>query len=292
MSGDPAVYDINRDRSFQEGHCEIRFTDVPKIAFPYERNVFRAKLRVTNTSPSPLAYRPEASLRYDTRRYSGRIDTASAVIPGKEAADAEIIFQVDDGFPWHPRGAPIALGFRADRAEKAITVKCGLDYDTSDAVYYAGPPDAPYGWEFCPGIINDRGVPVFADYRQPLSSLFATLADGRSTVRDFSHLTGIRPEKIMSVLYFTGVILEIPHKPDDDPLLCAWDRCGYVSANPQVLSGKWVFSKSRLPIHLLFKELAFGGNLPAFCETYNYELTPVKETLLFTKNQILDHSRI
>lgn len=290
MSGDHAVYDINRDQSFRDGRCEIRFTDVPKIAFPYERNVFRAKLRVANTSPSALAYRPEATLRYDARRYSGRIDTASAVIPGNEAADAEIIFPVGDGFPWHPRGAPLTLGFRAGRAAKAITVKCGLDFDTSDAVYYAGPPNAPYGWEHCPGIIiNDHGVPVFADYRQPLSSLFATLGDGTSTVRDYSHLTGIRPEKIMSVLYFMGVILEIPHKPDDGPLLCAWDRCEYVSADPQVLSGKWVFSKSRLPIHLLFKELAFGGNLLAFCETYNYELTPVKATLFFTREQIPSH---
>lgn len=290
MDGAPAVYDINRDRSFRDGRCEIRFTDVPKIAFPYERNVFRAKLRVSNTSPSALAYRPEAALRYDNRRYPGRIDATSAVIPGNDAADAEIIFQVDDGFPWHPRGAPITLGFRADRAEKEITVKCGLDYDASDAVYYAGPSDDRYGWEHCPGIIiNDQGIPVFADYRQPLSSLFAALEDGTSTVRDFSHLTGIRPEKIMSVLYFMGVILEIPHKPNGDPLLCAWDRCEYVSTDPKVLSGKWVFSKSRLPIHLLFKELAFGGNLLAFCETYNYELPPVKATLAFTKDQTPSH---
>lgn len=293
MNGGPAVYDINREQSFRDGRCEIRFADVPKIAFPYEPNVFRAKLRVANTSPSALAYRPEAVLRYGGRRYPGRIDTTSAVIPSKETAAAEVVFQVDDGFPWHPRGASITLAFRTDRAEKGINVKCGLDYDISDAVYYAGPPNKPYGWEHCPEIIvDDRGVPLFADCRQPLSSLFATLADGTSTIRDYSYLTGIRPEKIMSVLYFMGVILEMPHQPGDKPLLCKWDICEYVSADPKVLSGKWVFFKSRLPIHLLFKELAFGGTLQSFCKTYSYELIPTKKLLIFTNEQTLSNTFI
>ncbi len=293
MSGRPAVYDINREQSFRDGRCEIRFADVPKIAFPYEPNVFRAKLRVANTSPSALDCRPQAALRYGARRYPGQIDTMPAVIPGRETAAAEIIFQVDDEFPWHPREAPITLTFRTALSEKGIAVKCGLDYDVSDAVYYAGPSDTPYGWEHCPEIIiDDRGIPIFADYRQPLSSLFATLADGTSTVRDYSHQTGIRPEKIMSVLYYMGVILEMPHQPGRKPLLCEWNRCEYVSSDPKVLSGKWVFSKSRLPIHLLFKELAFGGTLQSFCETYSYEPTPAKAVLIFTSEQTLSSPSI
>ena len=255
---------------------------MPKIAFPYEPNIFRAKLRVANTSPSVLTYRPEAVLSYGDRRYPGQIDMMSAVIPGKETAALEVIFQVDDDFPWHPRGAPITVAFRTDRAEKGISVKCGLDYDISDTVYYAGQSNAPYGWEHCPEIIiDDRGIPMFVDYLQPLSLLFAKLADGTSTVRDYSHQTGIRPEKIMSVLYFMGVILEMPHQPGGKPLLCEWDKCEYVSTDPKVLSGKWVFSKSRLPIHLLFKELAFGGTLQSFCKTYSYEQTPAKAVLTF-----------
>lgn len=99
MSGDPAVYDINRDQSFRDGRCEIRFADVPKIAFPYEPKVFRAKLRVANTSPSALACRPQAALRYGARRYPGQIDTMPSVIPGRETAAAEIIFKCTNVLP-------------------------------------------------------------------------------------------------------------------------------------------------------------------------------------------------
>jgi uncharacterized protein (DUF433 family) len=47
-----------------------------------------------------------------------------------------------------------------------------------------------------------------------------------------------------------------------------WDNCPEVSRHPQVMSGAAVFKNTRLPVSLLFENIAGGATVDEFVEWY------------------------
>ena len=47
-----------------------------------------------------------------------------------------------------------------------------------------------------------------------------------------------------------------------------WRDCPHVERNPKIMSGAWCFEGTRLPVYLLFGNLADGMSIPEFMEHY------------------------
>ena len=47
-----------------------------------------------------------------------------------------------------------------------------------------------------------------------------------------------------------------------------WSECPAVWRDPERMSGKWCFNKTRLPLDTLFGHLAFGSSIEEFIEWY------------------------
>jgi len=51
-------------------------------------------------------------------------------------------------------------------------------------------------------------------------------------------------------------------------MILDWDNCPEVSRHPEVMSGAAVFKRTRLPVSLLFENMAGGATVDEFVEWY------------------------
>ena len=59
-----------------------------------------------------------------------------------------------------------------------------------------------------------------------------------------------------------------------------WSKCPAVESVPGKVSGKWVFTGTRLPVYALFKNLAEGATIHDFIEWFGgVDESEVKEVL-------------
>lgn len=72
-----------------------------------------------------------------------------------------------------------------------------------------------------------------------------------------------------------------------------WNQCPEVESVPGKLGGKWVFKNSRLPISVLFGNLADGATVKDVVEWYDIDekqLVAVLEFLTEQTDRIRDHA--
>ena len=65
-----------------------------------------------------------------------------------------------------------------------------------------------------------------------------------------------------------------------------WSRCPEVESDPEKLGGKWLFKHSRLPVSVLFGNLATGATLKEVSEWYDIEERQLVAVLEFVDTQL------
>jgi uncharacterized protein (DUF433 family) len=65
-----------------------------------------------------------------------------------------------------------------------------------------------------------------------------------------------------------------------------WSRCPEVESDPEKLGGKWLFKHSRLPVSVLFGNLAMGATLKEVSEWYDIEERQLVAVLEFVETQL------
>ena len=65
-----------------------------------------------------------------------------------------------------------------------------------------------------------------------------------------------------------------------------WIQCPEVESDPEKLGGKWLFKNSRLPISVLFGNLADGATLKEVAEWYDIDEAQLVAVLEFAGVQL------
>ena len=141
-------------------------------------------------------------------------------------------------------------------------------------------------WEHCPAAERadeqDGGLWVFKGTSVPLYTLYATLADG-GTVDDFAERFGVGVEQAAAALRYEadefindllirpdgpGEIAPIPVIVPTGAEIPDWGDCPVVERVAGKVSGAWIFVKSRLPLYVLYANLAAGATIEEFVDWY------------------------
>ena len=141
-------------------------------------------------------------------------------------------------------------------------------------------------WQHCPVVEpaneQDGGLWTFKGTSVPLYALYETLADG-GTVDDFAERFGVGVEQAAGALRYEeeefvndllirpdgpGEIAPIPVIVPTGQEIPDWDDCPVVERIAGKVSGAWIFVRSRLPLYVLYANLAGGATIEEFVDWY------------------------
>ena len=141
-------------------------------------------------------------------------------------------------------------------------------------------------WEHCPAVElageQDGGLWVFKGTSVPLYALYETLAEG-GTVGDFEARYEVAAEQAAGALRWEeeefindllirpdgpGEIAPIPVVVPTGHEIPDWSDCPVVERIAGKVSGAWIFVKSRLPLYVLYANLAAGATIEEFVDWY------------------------
>jgi uncharacterized protein (DUF433 family) len=60
-----------------------------------------------------------------------------------------------------------------------------------------------------------------------------------------------------------------------------WSQCGAVESVPGKVSGAWVLRDTRMPVSVIFENLAYGATIEEIIENYNVSGEEIQEVLEF-----------
>ena len=141
-------------------------------------------------------------------------------------------------------------------------------------------------WQHCSAVerANEQngGLWMFKGTSVPLYALYETLASG-GTVGDFAARHGLAVEQAAAALRYEegefvndllirpdgpGEIAPIPVIVPTGHEIPDWDDCPVVERIAGKVSGAWIFTESRLPLYVLYANLAGGATIEEFVDWY------------------------